>query len=342
MAYKLVYNWLPSSKYALKSPFTMTPKYITIHNSANDASARNEIAYMIRNDSPTGFHVAIDDIEVIQAIPFTRMAYHAGDGNGSGNRESVGIEICYSKSGGERYRKAEENAIEYTAKLLIELKLTPDKVKYHKEWSGKNCPHRILDEGREHEFKKAISKRYAELIAPKPEVKPNQAKPNHNELWRVYNAQGQQIGAFTNEDNAKRLQSEYKGSTIKHFIDGKEVVSNTVKPQPNKVELFRVFDKDNNQVGAYSKYDHALVHAEKINGIIGHYVNGKLHATKNLAKDIREVTATKLNVRKGSGTGHPIVGQLSKGDKVEVKKDMGNGWVEIVKPKGYVNKAYLK
>ena len=29
-------------------------------------------------------------------------------------------------------------------------------------------------------------------------------------------------------------------------------------------------------------------------------------------------------------------------DKVEVKKDMGNGWVEIVKPKGYVNKAYLK
>ena len=123
MAYKLVYNWLPSSKYALKSPFTMTPKYITLHNSWNDAPAKNEIAFMLRYDSLTGFHVAIDDIEAIQAIPFTRMAYHAGDGNGSGNRASVGIEICYSKSGGDRYRKAEANAIEYTAKLLVSFSL---------------------------------------------------------------------------------------------------------------------------------------------------------------------------------------------------------------------------
>jgi len=338
MAYKLIKDFIPTSKYPIKATYSMTPKYVTIHNTANDASARNEIAYMVRNTNYTSYHVAIDDIEAIQAIPFDRNSWACGDGTkGTGNRESVSIEICYSKSGGDRYRKAEANAIEYTARLLIELNLTPDKVKYHKEWSGKNCPHRILDEGREYEFKKAISKRYAELITPKPDV-----KPNYDELWRVYNSQGQQIGAFTNEDYAKRLQSEYKGSTIKHFVDGKEVVSNIVKPQPTRVDLFRVFDKDNNQVGAYSKYDYALAHAEKINGIMRHYINGKLNATKDLSKDIREVTATKLNVRKGSGAGHPIVGQVSKGDKVEVKKDMGNGWVEIVEPRGYVNKSYLK
>ena len=36
----------------------------------------------------------------------------------TGNRLSIGIEICYSKSGGVRYGFAEENAIQYIAKLL--------------------------------------------------------------------------------------------------------------------------------------------------------------------------------------------------------------------------------
>jgi N-acetylmuramoyl-L-alanine amidase len=340
MAYKLVYNWLPSSKYSLKSPFTMTPKYITIHNTWNDAPAKNEISFMLGNTSLTGFHVAIDDVEAIQAIPFNRMAYHAGDGNGQGNRASVGIEICYSKSGGDRYRKAEANAIEYTAKLLVQLNLTPDKVKYHQEWSGKNCPHRILEEGRAVEFKKAISKRYAELIAPP--VAPKPVAPTSTKLWKVYNAQGQQIGAFSVEANAKSLQSEYSGSTIKYFENGKEVISKPV--QTTATNLYRVFDSKDNQVGAYSDAGNALDHAERINGILRHYRNGKLYATRSFVevKDIRVVTATVLNVRAGSGAGHPIVGAIKKGDEVEVKKDMGNGWVEIVKPKGYVNKTYLK
>jgi len=32
--------------------------------------------------------------------------------------KSIGIEICYSKSGGVRYGVAEENAVQYIAKLL--------------------------------------------------------------------------------------------------------------------------------------------------------------------------------------------------------------------------------
>lgn len=158
---KLRQNLLSVSKHDKKSPYSMNPTSITIHNTWNDASAENEVKYMIGNNNATGFHIAVDDKEAVQGIPLNRNAFHAGDGSkaGSGNRSSIGIEICYSKSGGDRYRKAEENAIEFVVAMLKERGWGIDRVKYHKEWSGKNCPHRILDEGRGASFKAEIAKR---------------------------------------------------------------------------------------------------------------------------------------------------------------------------------------
>lgn len=136
-------------KYDIKCPYPMTAEYITIHNTENDASANNEIQYMITNNNEVSFHFAIDDQEVVQGILLNRNAWHAGDGsNGTGNRKSIGIEICYSKSGGERYYKAEDLAIRFVAQLLRERGWGIDRVKKHQDWSGKNCPHRILEEGR--------------------------------------------------------------------------------------------------------------------------------------------------------------------------------------------------
>ncbi|KDN58433.1 N-acetylmuramoyl-L-alanine amidase family protein [Exiguobacterium sp. AB2] len=177
MSYDIRQQWLPKSKYPLKAPYAMTPKYVTIHNTWNDAPAKNEANFMLSNPKETGFHVAVDDVEVVELIPFNRNAWHAGDGlEGKGNRESIGIEICYSKSGGKRYEEAEANAIEYTAHVLVQLGLPPSAVKYHQEWSGKNCPHRILDEKRGAAFKRAIAERYEELKNPKPIV-PQVVKP---------------------------------------------------------------------------------------------------------------------------------------------------------------------
>lgn len=176
MSYTIRQQWLPKSKYPLKAPNTMSPKYITIHNTANDASAKNEANYMLSNSNATSYHVAIDDIEAVELIPFNRNAWHAGDGTGPGNLSSIGIEICYSKSGGKRYEEAEANAIEYTAHVLVQLGLPPSAVKFHQEWSGKNCPHRILDEKRGKAFKQAIAERYEELKNPKS-VTPQLVKP---------------------------------------------------------------------------------------------------------------------------------------------------------------------
>lgn len=138
----------PENKYSIKCPFEMTPEYITIHNTANDASAMSEVSYMIGNNSKCSFHVAVDDERVVTAIPFNRNAYHAGDGrNGTGNRKSIGIEICYSKSGGERFEQAERLCAEYVAYLLKQYGWGTDRVKKHQDWSGKYCPHRTLDMG---------------------------------------------------------------------------------------------------------------------------------------------------------------------------------------------------
>lgn len=143
-------NLLSSSKYSLKSLYSMTPIGVCVHNTANDSSAKGEIAYMISNTASTSFHFAVDDIEIWQGLPLDRNGWHAGDGtNGDGNRKHIGIEICYSKSGGDRFIKAEQNTAQLIADLLKQYGWGIDRVKKHQDFSsyGKYCPHRTLDMG---------------------------------------------------------------------------------------------------------------------------------------------------------------------------------------------------
>lgn len=135
------------SKYSIKCPNQVTLTRIVVHNTANDASANNEVKYMITNNNEVSFHIAVDDIEAVQGIPFNRNAWNAGDGHGKGNMEGLSIEICYSKSGGDRFIKAEQNAAKLIAQLLKERGWGIDKVTKHQDYNGKYCPHRTLDMG---------------------------------------------------------------------------------------------------------------------------------------------------------------------------------------------------
>lgn len=128
----------------------MTPKGICIHNTANDAPAINERNYMARRDNQNevSFHIAIDDKEAIQCIPFNRNAWHSGDGgSGQGNRNYIAVEICYSKSGGERFINAEKRTAREVAALLKEYGWGISQIRKHQDFSGKYCPHRTLDMG---------------------------------------------------------------------------------------------------------------------------------------------------------------------------------------------------
>lgn len=143
----IVKQIVPESKYGIKCPYTMKPTRIVVHNTANDATARNEISYMTNNNYETSFHYAVDDKEIVQGIEENRNGWHASDGNGKGNREGIAIEICYSKSGGDRFIKAEQNAVELIVDILKRYGWGIDKVTKHQDYTNKYCPHRTLDMG---------------------------------------------------------------------------------------------------------------------------------------------------------------------------------------------------
>ena len=148
MAYTFKRDMVSSSKYSIKCPYSMTPKYITIHNTSNSAPAQNEISYMKNNNNATSYHVCVDEKYVIQTIPFNRNAWHAGDGaNGTGNRYSIGIEIARSTGDINLFKQAEQNCAMYVAQLLKNYGWGIDRVKRHKDWSGKNCPHKTMELG---------------------------------------------------------------------------------------------------------------------------------------------------------------------------------------------------
>ena len=146
---EIVKMLVPESKYSIKCPHSMNPEFIIIHNTANDASAMAEISYMIGNNKKVSFHCAIDNYRIVQGVLFDRNTWNATDGgNGTGNRKGIALEICYSKSGGERFEEAQKLAAEYTAYLLKQYNWGIDKVKKHEDfYPAKGCPHRTLSEG---------------------------------------------------------------------------------------------------------------------------------------------------------------------------------------------------
>ncbi|MES9681660.1 LysM peptidoglycan-binding domain-containing protein [Gottfriedia acidiceleris] len=201
MTIKVRQKLVSSKQYEIKAPYSLKPEYITVHNTYNDASAEREVAFMIGNDNEVSFHYAVDDKEVVQGVPANRTCWHTGDSKyGDGNRKSLGVEICYSKSGGERYRKAEALAAKFVAQLLKEHKLGIDRVRTHKSWTEigvkkgyshyvKNCPHRILDEGRWNKFlaevKKELDALNKPVAPPKPVAPAKPSTPSTSKLHTV-------------------------------------------------------------------------------------------------------------------------------------------------------------
>lgn len=216
----------------------MTAEYITFHNTANDASANNEISYMRNNNETVSYHFAVDDKEVVQGLPTNRNAFHCGDGEyGTGNRKSIGVEVCYSKSGGERYKKAEALAIKFIAQLLKERGWGIDRVKKHQDWSGKYCPHRVLDEGRWNAVKASIA---AELKALGGKTSSSSSKPtkvvktNGSYVKNTVIADSLNVRTQRNA-NSSIVLALPKGSTVQYQKDQLKMVGDISNIQTLKV-----------------------------------------------------------------------------------------------------------
>ena len=223
----------PTSKYSIKCPYKMTPEFLIIHNTANDASAMAEISYMIGNNNKTSFHVAVDNERVVEGLPFNRNSWNAGDGgNGKGNRKGISIEICYSKSGGERFEEAENLCASYVAYLLKQYGWGIEKVTKHQDYSGKYCPHRTLDLGWER-FLNKIKSHLDIQNKPAEEVKDNIESGSDEPVRRYVNGSTPE-NCYSNWQCTNKIGSlnprescdcfgEFKGrAMIRYKVDGKD------------------------------------------------------------------------------------------------------------------------
>ncbi|MFL1672214.1 N-acetylmuramoyl-L-alanine amidase [Paenibacillus dendritiformis] len=169
---KYVIDHIPRSTPRNRRPGNpMVPQYLTIHNTDNPTStARNERGWLTNPSNPreAAYHIVVDEREAIEVLPLNENAWHAGDGNGDGNRKSIGIEICESGN----YAKTLENAADLVAKMLKERGWGVDRLRRHYDWSGKICPGKMYDGGKWtgwHTFKAEVEKRL------KTEAKPPSA-----------------------------------------------------------------------------------------------------------------------------------------------------------------------
>ena len=225
----IVKKIVPESKYNIKCPYEMKPTRIVVHNTANDATARNEIAYMTNNNYETSFHYAVDDKEIVQGIEENRNAWHASDGNGKGNREGIAIEICYSKSGGDRFIKAEKNAVELIVDILKRYNWGIDKVTKHQDYTNKYCPHRTLDMGWD---------RFIKMIEDK--LNP----PKNNKVNVYYRVKTQKHGWLPEVKNLE----DYAG------WENSPITGLAVKADKGSIK-YRVHVKGGKWLGWITKYD---------------------------------------------------------------------------------------
>lgn len=141
---------ISSAKYPTKSPYSMTPTRVVVHNSGTpNANAQALASNIVNTNDYRSWHFSVDETKAIQSIPLNRNGFHAGDGgNGVGNRQGIAIEIARDMEGNTaRADKAQDNGALLVAILLKKYGWGIDKVTKHQDYQNKYCPHRILDNG---------------------------------------------------------------------------------------------------------------------------------------------------------------------------------------------------
>nr|WP_122011711.1 N-acetylmuramoyl-L-alanine amidase [Maliibacterium massiliense] len=141
-------------------------KYVVIHETGNAAAgtnAANHSNYLTTNtDDETGWHYTVDDHEIYHHIPDDEVAWHAGDLQkpGGGNDGGIGVELCVNQDG--NFEKTFDNGAKLAAKLLKQYKLPISALKMHGDFTEKNCPEHIRDQGRWQAFTQKVQQYMAQ------------------------------------------------------------------------------------------------------------------------------------------------------------------------------------
>lgn len=216
---KIVKDYIPTGRKNRPGYKLRGPNYITVHSTANTSAGANARAHGrylkgAAANIPASWHFTVDSKEIRQHLPVTEVGWHAGDGsNGTGNRESIALEICENRDGNSQ--QAIANAAWLVAKLLKDHGLSIDRVRQHYNWSGKNCPRVLRNKpGGWADFLAAVEGHLKPAAAPSVS------------LYRV------QIGAFKEKANAEAcLARAKKAGFADAFIAGGAV------PTPKAIKV---------------------------------------------------------------------------------------------------------
>lgn len=200
----------------------MSPKFITVHNTANaskGANAEMHARYQRNGSGGRGasWHYTVDDKEAWQSLEDNQQGWHAGDGQGKGNTQSIGIEICENSDGD--FDKAVANAQELIRNLMDKHGISLANVVTHKHWSGKNCPRLLLDSW--DEFKAGIK---GGSNSSKPtQTKPKPSKPKTKSIAQMAD---EVIAGKHGQGHANRKKS--LGITIDKYAEVRAEVNKRV------------------------------------------------------------------------------------------------------------------
>ncbi len=137
--------------------------WVVIHDTANTNPGSGALAHanylygnaMAGNELWASWHFTVDDLAIYQHIPTYERAFHAGDGStrpgtaatylGGGNRNGIGIETGVN-SDADVYRIWQRTA-KLGIDLLMQYNLPLENMRYHVDFSGKNCPQTMRNAG---------------------------------------------------------------------------------------------------------------------------------------------------------------------------------------------------
>lgn len=175
-------------------------RFITVHETGNvnkgaDAAAHAKL--QARGNSRASWHYQVDDKEAVLSFTHEYRCWHAGDGAGKGNFESIAVEICVNADGD--FEQALRNAAALINQIMVEENIPLANVVQHNKWSGKNCPTNLRKKKNWKRFLEMVKRpdMTSELAQPKPvePAKPAKAKPSRQ--IKVDNLFGKEtIGLF--------------------------------------------------------------------------------------------------------------------------------------------------
>lgn len=138
--------FMPSSSPLRRRSSRMKPRFITMHNTENPSADAMQHARALNNGAlHCNWHYTVDPYVAMQHIPLNETGRHA-DRGGPGDLYSIGIEMCEKR--GQSIVKTFDRAAKLAAYNMYAYDIPLRNVVPHYYWTGKRCPHLLLDNGK--------------------------------------------------------------------------------------------------------------------------------------------------------------------------------------------------